>query len=49
MRFGVRRSWDGEGLVHTIDDARKSVCVSVMDFAPDRSVGASERGPTARG
>jgi phospholipase D3/4 len=28
------RTWDQEGLVHTIDDARKSICVSVMDFAP---------------
>jgi phospholipase D3/4 len=31
---GPGRTWDQEGLVHTIDDARKSVCVSVMDFAP---------------
>ena len=31
---GHNRSWDADGLVHTIDDARKSVCVSVMDFAP---------------
>jgi phospholipase D3/4 len=31
---GSGRSWDGDGLVHTIDDARKSVCVSVMDLAP---------------
>jgi phospholipase D3/4 len=31
---GDGRSWDGDGLVETIDDARKSVCVSVMDFAP---------------
>jgi phospholipase D3/4 len=28
------RSYDGEGLVHTIDDARRSVSISVMDFAP---------------
>src|SRR5262249_209053 len=28
------RTWDQEGLVRTIDDARKSICVSVMDFAP---------------
>jgi phospholipase D3/4 len=28
------RTWDQEGLVNTIDDARKSICVSVMDFAP---------------
>jgi phospholipase D3/4 len=34
------RMWDQEGLVRTIDDARKSICVSVMDFAP---VGLYER------
>jgi phospholipase D3/4 len=28
------RTWDQEGLVRTIDDARKTICVSVMDFAP---------------
>jgi phospholipase D3/4 len=28
------RTWDQEGLVRTIDDARKSICLSVMDFAP---------------
>lgn len=32
--LGKGRTWDGEGLVHTIDDAQKSVCISVMDFAP---------------
>jgi phospholipase D3/4 len=32
--LGNGRTWDGEGLVHTIDDAQKSVCISVMDFAP---------------
>jgi len=31
---GVDRTWDGDSLVYTIDDARQSVCVSVMDFAP---------------
>jgi phospholipase D3/4 len=31
---GRGRSWDGDGLVHTIDDARRSICVSVMDFGP---------------
>ncbi len=31
---GPGRTGDEEGLVHTIDDARRSVCVSVMDFAP---------------
>lgn len=28
------RSFDGDGLVYTIQDAAKSVCVSVMDFGP---------------
>ena len=28
------RTFDGDGLVYTIQDARKSVCVSVMDFGP---------------
>lgn len=32
--LGRGRTWDGDGLVYTINDARKSVCVSVMDFAP---------------
>jgi phospholipase D3/4 len=31
---GFGRTWDGDGLVHTIDDARRSICVSVMDFGP---------------
>jgi phospholipase D3/4 len=31
---GSKRTWDLEGLVYTIDDARKSICISVMDFAP---------------
>jgi phospholipase D3/4 len=31
---GPGRSYDGAGLVYTIQDARRSVCVSVMDFAP---------------
>jgi phospholipase D3/4 len=31
---GSGRTFDGEGIVETIHDARKSVCVSVMDFAP---------------
>jgi phospholipase D3/4 len=28
------RVYDGDALVHTIDDAERSVCISVMDFAP---------------
>jgi phospholipase D3/4 len=31
---GPGRSNDGAGLVHTIHDARRLVCISVMDFAP---------------
>ena len=31
---GSGRTWDGDGLVHIIDDARRSICVSVMDFGP---------------
>jgi phospholipase D3/4 len=31
---GSGRTWDGEGLIHTIDDAQRSICVSVMDFGP---------------
>jgi phospholipase D3/4 len=31
---GSGRTRDGDGIVETIHDARKSVCVSVMDFAP---------------
>jgi phospholipase D3/4 len=42
---GFGRSWDGDGLVYTIDDARRSVCVSVMDFAPASIYGRSNAGP----
>jgi phospholipase D3/4 len=31
---GAGRTWDGDGLVQTIDDAHRSICVSVMDFGP---------------
>jgi phospholipase D3/4 len=31
---GRGRAWDGDGLVYTIDDAHRSICVSVMDFGP---------------
>ena len=47
--LGNARTWDGEGLVHTIDDAQKSVCISVMDFArPNEGppIGAEGRIPT---
>ncbi len=40
--MGSGRTWDGDGLVHTINDARKSVCVSVMDFAPTSLFGRAE-------
>ncbi|HTR85269.1 MAG TPA: phospholipase D-like domain-containing protein [Reyranella sp.] len=39
---GPGRTWDEEGLVRTIDDALKSISISVMDFAP---VGLYGRGP----
>jgi len=42
--MGSGRTWDGDGLVHTINDARKSVCVSVMDFAPTSLYGRQDRG-----
>ena len=42
--MGSGRTWDGDGLVHTINDARKSVCVSVMDFAPTSLFGRANRG-----
>jgi phospholipase D3/4 len=41
---GPGRSYDGAGLVHTIDDARRSVCISVMDFAPVGLYGRSGSG-----
>jgi phospholipase D3/4 len=40
------RTWDQEGLVRTIDDARKSICVSVMDFAPVALFGRQSVGVT---
>ena len=45
---GFGRTWDGDGLVQTIDDARRSICVSVMDFGPiglysRQSAGASDQ------
>ena len=42
------RTWDQQGLVRTIDDARKSICVSVMDFAPVGLVQPSEPRRAAR-
>lgn len=43
--LGKGRTWDGEGLVHTIDDAQKSVCISVMDFAPTGLYSRPNAGP----
>lgn len=42
---GDGRTRDEEGLVYTIDDARRSVCVSVMDFAPVSLYGRQRAGP----
>jgi phospholipase D3/4 len=39
------RTWDQEGLVRTIDDARRSICMSVMDFAPVGLYGRQSAGP----
>jgi phospholipase D3/4 len=44
--LGKGRTWDGEGLVHTIDDAQKSVCISVMDFAPAGLYSRPSAGPS---
>jgi phospholipase D3/4 len=46
--LGKGRTWDGEGLVHTIDDARKSICISVMDFAPAGLYSRPSAGPPIR-
>ncbi len=43
---GPGRSYDGAGLVHTIRDARRSVCVSVMDFAPVGLYRRDSKGPS---
>jgi phospholipase D3/4 len=43
--LGNGRTWDGEALVHTIDDAQKSVCISVMDFAPAGLYSRPSAGP----
>ena len=41
------RTTDEDGLVFTIDDARRSVCVSVMDFAPASIYGRKKIDPAA--
>lgn len=43
--LGKGRTRDGEGLVYTIDDAQKSVCISVMDFAPAGLFSRASAGP----
>jgi phospholipase D3/4 len=43
--LGKGRTWDGDSLVYTIDDARKSVCISVMDFAPAGLFSRPSMGP----
>lgn len=42
---GAGRTYDGDALVYTIDDAQRSVCVSVMDFAPVGLYGRKDPGP----
>jgi phospholipase D3/4 len=42
---GPGRTWDQEGLVHTLDDARKTISVSVMDFGPVGLYGRASAGP----
>ena len=42
---GGGRTWDGEGLVHTIDDARETICISVMDFGPIGLYSRQKAGP----
>lgn len=46
---GKGRSWDQDGLVYTIDDARRSVSVSVMDFAPAGLYSRMSAGPISGG
>jgi phospholipase D3/4 len=41
---GAGRTWDLDGLVYTIHDARKSICLSVMDFAPTALYGRESNG-----
>ncbi len=43
---GTGRSYDGDALVHTINDARRSVCVSVMDLAPFSLYGRQDGKPS---
>jgi phospholipase D3/4 len=42
---GPGRTRDVEGLIETIRDARKSVCISVMDFAPVGLYSRNSAGP----
>jgi phospholipase D3/4 len=42
---GTGRTWDQEGVVYTLDDARRTISVSVMDFAPVGLYGRASAGP----
>lgn len=42
---GKGRTWDQDALVYTLDDARKSISVSVMDFGPIGLYGRASAGP----
>ena len=42
---GPQRTWDQDALVYTLDDARKSISVSVMDFGPIGLYGRASAGP----
>ncbi len=44
---GRGRTLDADGLVYTIDDAKKSICVSVMDFGPMSLYSRAPLGPGA--
>ncbi len=46
---GPGRTWDQEGLVYTLDDARQSISVSVMDFAPVGLYSRMSAGPAIGG
>jgi phospholipase D3/4 len=47
--LGSGRAWDGDGLIYTIDDARRSVSVSVMDFSPTALFSRRNPGPPVGG
>lgn len=43
--LGPGRAWDGDALVYTIDDAHRSISVSVMDFSPAALFSRKSPGP----